>query len=69
MATVIGVLLFSYIMVTRQYFHIVRMPGLEKYALAKVKFGIIFAWTDILVYTLGAGLVLLVESRRKLMAE
>jgi len=68
-ATAIGVLLFSYIVETLQYFHIVRMLGLEKYALARVIFGTSFAWTDITVYTLGAGLVLLVEFRRKLIAE
>ena len=67
-ATAIGVLLFSYIVETLQYFHIVRMLGLEKYALARVIFGTSFAWTDITVYTLGAGLVLLVEFRRKLIA-
>jgi len=67
-ATVIAVLLFSYIVETLQYFHIVRRLGLEKYALARVIFGTNFAWTDIVVYTLGAGLVLLVEFRRKLIA-
>jgi len=46
----------------------VRRLGLEKYALARVIFGTNFAWTDIVVYTLGAGLVLLVEFRRKLIA-
>ena len=67
-ATVIAVLLFSYIVETLQYFHIVRRLGLEKYALARVIFGTNFTWTDIVAYTLGAGLVLLVEFRRKLIA-
>jgi len=68
-ATAIAVLLFSCIVETLQYFHIVRMLGLAKYALARVIFGTNFSWTDILVYTFCAGLVLLVEFRRKLIAE
>ena len=60
--TALGVLLFSYIVETLQYFHFVRVLGLEKYALARIIMGTSFAWTDILAYTLGIGLVLLVES-------
>jgi len=59
--TALGVLLFSYLIETLQYFHIVRVLGLERYAIARVIIGTSFAWTDILAYTLGIGLVLLVE--------
>ena len=59
--TALGVLLFSYIVETLQYFHFVRVLGLEQYALARIIMGTSFAWTDILAYTLGIGLVLLWE--------
>ena len=59
--TALAVLLFSYIVETLQYFHLVRVLGLEHYALARIIIGTSFAWTDILAYTLGIGLVLLVE--------
>ncbi len=62
MATALGVLLFAYLVEGLQYIHIIRILGLEKYALARVIIGTSFAWTDILMYTLGILLVLLVET-------
>ncbi|WP_428665774.1 DUF2809 domain-containing protein [Runella sp.] len=61
--TLIGVLLFSYVLETLQYFNIVEMLGLEKINIARVVIGTYFAWEDILAYTAGALFVLIVETR------
>jgi len=62
-ATALSVLLFSYAVEILQYFHIVRILGLEKFRMARILIGTSFAWTDIWMYTLGIGLVLLIETR------
>ena len=62
LATSLGVLLFAYLVEGLQYIHIINWLGLEKYTLARVIIGTSFAWTDILMYTLGILLVLLVET-------
>lgn len=59
--TAVSVLLFSYMVETLQYFHIIRLLGLERCTLARVIIGTSFAWTDILAYTMGISVVLLVE--------
>lgn len=61
MVTALAVLLFSYLIETLQYFHLVDMLGLEKSTIARVVIGTSFAWTDLLAYTLGVLLVLTVE--------
>ena len=62
--TAVAVLLFSFVVETLQYFHIVRVLGLEQFALARIIIGTSFEWTDLLAYTVGIGLVLLVEYKR-----
>jgi len=64
----VGVLLFAYLIEGLQYIHIVDRLGLSDNALARTVIGVGFAWWDMLAYTLGVGLVLLLEvlSGRKL---
>ncbi len=62
-ATAFAVLLFSYIVETLQYFHLVDLLGLEKSTIARIVIGTSFAWTDLLAYTLGILLVLMIEFR------
>ena len=64
-ATAFAVLLFSYLIETLQYFHIVDLLGLEKSTIARTVIGTSFAWTDLLAYTLGILLVLVLESTHK----
>ena len=58
---VVAVLLFAYIIETAQYFSLVSKLGLEENAFAKTVLGSSFDWQDIVAYTLGAILILLVE--------
>ncbi|SFE08325.1 Protein of unknown function [Chitinophaga sp. CF118] len=58
---VIVVLLFSYLTEALQYFHIVNILGLRHSKIACIIIGTNFAWTDILMYTLGILLVWLIE--------
>ncbi len=55
------VLLFSYIVEILQYFHIARLLGFEKTSLAGIIIGNSFSWKDIVAYTSGIALVLLLE--------
>ncbi|RYE21901.1 MAG: DUF2809 domain-containing protein [Sphingobacteriaceae bacterium] len=59
----IGVLLFSYLVETLQYFHIVNLLGLEQSRIACIIIGTSFAWSDLLAYTLGILVVLTAEGR------
>ncbi|MDJ0365800.1 DUF2809 domain-containing protein [Hymenobacter sp. H14-R3] len=56
-----GVLLFSYLVETGQYFHLVDRLGLGQWRVVRIVLGTSFAWADMLAYTLGALLVLAVE--------
>jgi hypothetical protein len=58
---VIFVLLFAYVIEILQYFHLVNLLGLEHSAIARIVLGTYFAWTDMLMYTLGMLLVWLIE--------
>lgn len=66
-------LLFSYAVETLQYFKIVELLGLEHSKLARIIIGTSFSWMDILAYTLGIGIVLIIEnfttSRKQLITE
>lgn len=62
--TAVGVLLFSYVIETLQYFHFVNRIGLKHSSLARTVIGTSFAWTDILAYTIGVVIILVVERRR-----
>lgn len=56
-----GVLLFAYLVEIGQYFHLVKLLGLEHSRLANVILGNYFTWNDMICYTLGIGLVLLLH--------
>lgn len=47
-----------------QYFHLVRLLGLEQYALARIIIGSTFDWSDIACYISGTLLLLLWQRRR-----
>ena len=61
LALAMGVLAFSFTIEFLQYLHIVNKLGLEKSAIARTVIGTSFAWKDILAYTVGVAIVLLVE--------
>lgn len=54
-------LIFAYTIETLQYFRIVELLGLQKSTLARVVIGTHFSWIDMIAYTAGILLVLLIE--------
>lgn len=54
-------LLFAYTIEVLQYFKIVELLGLQRSLLARVVIGTYFSWIDILAYTIGICIVLLIE--------
>jgi hypothetical protein len=64
-AAVVGVLLFSYAIEIMQYFQLVRLLGLQQSNLARILLGTSFAWADMIAYTAGALIILLVEKNRR----
>jgi DNA integrity scanning protein DisA with diadenylate cyclase activity len=56
------VLLFSYMVEASQYFHLTDLLSLQHSKIAKIILGTSFSFTDLLAYTLGILLVLLVEN-------
>ena len=60
-ATAIGVLLFSFLIETLQYFQFVKLIGLEHSKLANIVIGNYFTWTDLLAYLIGIIIVLFAE--------
>jgi hypothetical protein len=63
--TAIVVLVFAYVIEWLQYLQIVNWLGLQHNAIAITVIGTTFQWGDILAYTLGILVVLLVEKFRK----
>ncbi|VXB88523.1 conserved membrane hypothetical protein [Flavobacterium sp. 9AF] len=63
-ATAVFVLLFSFTIEFLQYIHIVEKLGLQKYAIARTVLGTSFSWIDLLCYTIGVILIVLIEKRR-----
>ncbi len=59
--TALSALLFSYLVETLQYFHLVHRLGLDHSKIANIVIGNYFAWADILAYTLGILIVLGIE--------
>lgn len=57
----VSVLIFSFGVELLQYFKIVEVLGLQNSTIAKIIIGTSFAWIDLLVYTLGIIIVLIVE--------
>ena len=54
-------LLFSYVVEVSQYFKIVKLLGLQKSAFASTVLGTSFSWIDMLCYTIGVIIILIVE--------
>ncbi len=61
----IATLLFSYLIETLQYFNFVKLIGLQKSKFANIVFGNSFAWSDIVAYTLGIVVVVVMEKCTK----
>src|SRR5689334_10692393 len=59
--TAIGVLAFSFLTETLQYFKIVDRIGLGHYKIARIIIGTSFSWTDIVAYILGISTILILE--------
>ncbi|MDO7845811.1 DUF2809 domain-containing protein [Hymenobacter sp. M29] len=59
-----GVLLISYLIEFLQYFHFLSWLGWQHIRVATVLLGNHFEWSDLLAYTGGVALVLLVEQMR-----
>ncbi|MGZ5281343.1 MAG: ribosomal maturation YjgA family protein [Bacteroidia bacterium] len=57
----IGVLLFSYLVEISQYFELIKLLDLQRSTMAKIILGNSFAWMDMLVYTLGILLIIIIE--------
>jgi len=57
----ISTLLFSYTVEILQYLNIVEILGFKDSKLARILIGTNFSWIDILSYTIGIALVLLIE--------
>lgn len=57
----LAVLLFSYAIELLQYFDWVDRLGLERSTLARIVLGTSFEWIDLLAYTLGIVLVIVIE--------
>ena len=67
-STSIAVLIFSYLVETMQYFHIVNKLGLQHSSVARIIIGTSFEWIDIIAYTCGIAVIILLEmmiSKRK----
>ncbi len=63
--TILSVLLFAYAVEISQYFHLVDLLGLRNSKIARIIMGTSFSWTDMLMYSLGMLLVLIIELCRK----
>ena len=61
LTTSIGVVLFAYCVEISQYFHLVNILGLAHSKMAVMLMGTTFSWVDMLTYTLGILLVLIIE--------
>jgi len=59
--TAIGVLVFSYVVEVTQYYHLINHLGWENSSLARNILGTTFRWEDMLAYTLGMLLVIIIE--------
>jgi len=62
--TATGILVFAYAVEISQYFHFVKLLGLQHSRVALLIFGNSFSFSDLLCYTLGILLVLIVERIR-----
>jgi hypothetical protein len=58
-------LLLAYVIEVSQYFHLIKLLGLQHSTIAALLLGTSFSWTDMLCYTLGIALVIGIEMIRK----
>lgn len=58
----LAVLLFAYAVEITQYFHLIRRLGREHSTLARLVLGSSFSFADMLLYTIGAMLIITVEN-------
>jgi hypothetical protein len=61
MKTAICVLLFAYVVEILQYVNLIRYLGLQQSTSANIIMGNYFEWIDMVAYTIGIGIVLLLE--------
>ena len=59
--TALAVLLFAYLIETLQYFRLADRLGLKAHSISRILLGDYFTWTDIVSYTLGIALVIILE--------
>jgi hypothetical protein len=62
--TALFVLIFSFIIEFLQYMNIIEMLGLRKSALARTVLGTTFVWYDLVAYTIGVLIILIIENQR-----
>jgi hypothetical protein len=65
----LGILVFSYLEETGQYFHLADHLGFTKPSLMRTLVGTYFTWVDMLSYTLGISLVLGAEGLKKYLCD
>ncbi|RAW02239.1 ribosomal maturation YjgA family protein [Pseudochryseolinea flava] len=61
----IGVCIFAFTVEYLQYINIVEKLGLQKNELARIAIGTLFEWIDLLAYTFGTLIILIVETWNK----
>ena len=66
---IFGVLVFAFLLEGLQAFELVQHLGIEENKIATAVLGSHFDWLDLFLYTLGAGIVLLVESLKSRIAQ
>ena len=62
-AVALFVLIFSFTVEFLQYVNIVDKLGLGNYKVARIVIGTSFSWADLICYTVGIGIVILVEKQ------
>jgi hypothetical protein len=62
----VSTLLFSYIIEFSQYLKLINLPGIQDSKAANLILGSSFSWIDMIAYSMGIGLVFLIESLRLL---
>lgn len=59
----IAVLLFAYFIEMLQYFKLVNLLGLQQNKIACIIIGTSFSWIDMLMYTIGILIIILIEKK------
>ena len=59
----IFVLLFAYVIELLQYLNMIKFLGLQKSRMANIVLGNYFEWIDLVAYTIGIAIVILIEKR------